>query len=180
MTPSELHARAQQVFAGVLATVTEADVARPTPCAEWDVASLIDHVVAGNCRVIALSGGSPPELPADRVEAHAVAATGAQAVFDAPDAMTVPYELPFGTVPGAVFVAIRSGDLYAHAWDLATAIGADTDLDREVGEAVLAATAPILPPTLRGEGRPFGVEQPCRGDRPIADRYAAFVGRRVG
>ncbi len=93
--------------------------------------------------------------------------------------MTRLFELPFGTLPGAVFAVIRAGDVYTHAWDLATAIGSDTNLDRDVGEAVYAGTAPFLSPALRGEGKPFGQEQPCPDDRPIADRCAAFAGRRL-
>lgn len=179
MNANELHARAQQVYAAVLAGVTDADLAKPTPCDEWDVAALLDHINAGNARVVAAAGADPAALPDDRVAAHAASWAAAQTIFDAPDGLTRPFELPFGVVPGAVFATIRAGDLYSHAWDLATAIGADTDLDHEVGEAVLAGTSPILPPSLRGEGRPFGHEQPCPPDRPIADRVAAFVGRRV-
>lgn len=181
MEPNELHRRAQAVFAGVLEQVTADDLASPTPCEAWDVAALVQHLLDGHRRVIAASGGAAPSVDdTDRVNAFATLSEAACAVFEAPDGLTRPFELPFGTVPGAVFAAIRSGDVYAHAWDLATAIGADTDLDREVGEAVLAATAPILPPSLRGDGMPFGHEQPCAADRPIADRYAAFTGRSVG
>lgn len=180
MQPNELHRRAQAVFAGVLAQVTDDDLARPTPCAGWDVAALVQHLLDGYRRVIAASGGvAPPVDDSDRPAAFDALSDAACQVFDAPDGLTRPFELPFGTVPGAVFASIRAGDVYAHAWDLATAIGADTDLDAEIGEAVHAATAPILPPTLRGEGMPFGVEQPCPPGRPIADRYAAFTGRTV-
>lgn len=179
MKANELHARAQRVYASVLALVTDDDLAKPTPCTDWDVAALIDHINAGNGRVILAGGGVPPVLPDDRCAAHATSSAGAQATFDAPDGLTRAYELPFGEVPGSVFAAIRAGDLYSHAWDLATAIGVDTDLDHDVGEAVLAGTAPFLSPALRGEGRPFGDEQPCAVDRPIADKVAAFVGRRV-
>jgi uncharacterized protein (TIGR03086 family) len=176
---NELHAQTQQVFAGVLGQVADDDLALPTPCEGWTVADLVQHLLDGHARVVAAAGAAMPELPGGRLEAFATAAAAAQAVFDAPDGLTRPFELPFGSVPGAVFALIRAGDAYAHAWDLATAIGADADLDPEVGEAVLAATAPILPPTLRGTGKPFGVEQPCDPGRPVADRYAAFVGRCV-
>jgi hypothetical protein len=32
-------------------------------------------------------------------------------------------------------------------------------------------------PGLRGVGGPYGEEQPCGDDRPVADRVAAFLGR---
>lgn len=180
MHADELHRRAQAVFAGVLAQVTADDLGRPTPCEGWDVAGLVQHLLDGHRRVLALAGVEAPAVDdTDRLAAFDTLAEAACAVFDAPDGLTRPFELPFGTVPGAVFAAIRSGDAYAHAWDLATAIGVDTDLDHEVGEAVLAATAPVLLPALRGPGRPFEAERPCPPDRPVADRYAAFTGRTV-
>ena len=55
MNANEHHARAHQVYAAVLAHVTDADLAKPTPCAEWDVAALIDHINAGNAQVVAAS-----------------------------------------------------------------------------------------------------------------------------
>ena len=174
-----MHARAQALFGNVLDLVTDEQLALPTPCSDWTVADLIAHVDAGNLRVAHMGGRDPIDLPNNRITAHAASSAEARAVFDADDGMTRLFELPFGAVPGTVFVAIRSGDLYAHAWDLATAIGADTDLDHELGEAIYAATSPILGDSLRGEGRPFGVQQPCPPDRPIADRMAAFLGRTV-
>jgi len=180
MEANELHRRSHRVFESVLEQVTPDHAGLPTPCEGWDVATLVQHLLDGHRRVIAAAGGTPPDIDdGDQLSSFRTLAAAAQAVFDAPDGLTRPFELPFGVVPGAVFAAIRSGDGYAHAWDLATAIGADTDLDPEVGEAVAAATSPFLSPALRGDGKPFGPEQPCPEDRPIADRYAAFVGRRV-
>jgi len=180
MQPNAAHARAQAVFADVLTNVTDEQLELPTPCEKWSVAKLIAHVEGGNQWVAGLGGREAIELPADRVAAHAATSAEAQAVFDAEDGMTRMFDLPFGTLPGAVFAMIRAGDLYTHSWDLATAIGVPTDLDTELGEAVFAATSPFLGESLRGEGRPFGQAQPCAEDRPIADRMAAFLGRNVG
>src|SRR5262245_54378673 len=174
-----MHARGQAAFAGVLAQVTDADLARSTPCTNWTVADLIQHVTGGNEWVAGLAGREPVELPTERVAAHAASSVEAQAVFDASDGLTRTFDHPIGAMPGALFATIRAGDVYAHAWDLATAIDADTDLDPELGEAIYAATSPLLGDSLRGEGRPFGIEQSCPPDRPIADRMAAFLGRAV-
>jgi uncharacterized protein (TIGR03086 family) len=180
MEANELHRRAQSVFASVLAQVTDDDLDRATPCGEWNVAALVQHLLDGHRWVVGMGGGEPPTADdTDRQAAFATLSGAAQAMFDAPDGMTRTFDLPFGTVSGSVFASIRSGDAYAHAWDLATAIGASTDLDPEVGEAVHAATAPFLSPALRGDGKPFGDEQPCGPDRPMADRLAAFLGRTV-
>jgi uncharacterized protein (TIGR03086 family) len=179
MQPSEAHARAQAVFAGVLANVTDDQLDLPTPCEKWSVAKLIAHVEGGNQWVAGLGGREAFEPPADRVAAHAATSAEAQAVFEADDGMTRMFDLPFGTLPGAAFAMIRAGVLYTHSWDLATAIGVPTDLDAELGEAIFAATSPFLGDSLRGDGRPFGVAQPCAESRPMADRMAAFLGRKI-
>ena len=59
--------------------------------------------------------------------------------------------------------------MLAHAWDVAKATGQDTDLDPELAEQILGATRPFLAPSLRGEGRPFGPEQPCPDGASPAD-----------
>ena len=181
MDPEEMHERSQQVFAEVLSKVTDDDLAAPTPCTEWDVAALIDHVVDGNRMTVEHMGAAPLAPRAavgDRVRDHRDSAAGAHAVFSAPGWAERFVELPFGSIPAPVFASIRSGDLYAHAWDLATAIGVDADLDPGLGDAIHASTSKILSPDLRGAGRPFGEEQPCAPERPVADRFAAFLGRR--
>lgn len=179
MDPLEMHQRAQAAFDRVH-QVTDDDLDSATPCDEWNVADLVDHAVEGNHWAAERLGTSPEPIPdGTRSERYRAAADQAQAAFASEGALGRTVELPFGEIPAGVFIAIRSGDLYAHAWDLATAIGADTDLDPELGEAVQAATAPVLSPALRGEGRPFGQDQPCAPDRPIADRFAALLGRSV-
>ena len=167
------------MFAEVLANVSDDQLDLPTPCAAWSVARLVAHVEGGNQWVAGLGGRDPIELPAERLAVHAATSAEAQAVFDADDGLTRTFDLPFGKLPGSAFAMIRAGDVYTHSWDLATAIGAPTDLDAELGEAIYAATSPFLGDSLRGEGRPFGQAQPCADDRPMADRMAAFLGRDV-
>jgi uncharacterized protein (TIGR03086 family) len=71
--------------------------------------------------------------------------------------------VPFGTVPGSVFIGLRTVDVLAHAWDLAKATGQPTDLDSELAERLLALFAERIGPELRGVGRPFADPKPCAG-----------------
>jgi uncharacterized protein (TIGR03086 family) len=174
-----MHARAQTAFGDVLALVGDGDLSRSTPCTNWTVADLIGHVRDGNQWVVELGGSEPNELPSERLAAHAASSAAAQAVFGADDGLTRTFDHPIGPIPGSLFATIRAGDAYAHAWDLATAIGADTDIDGDLGEEIYDAISPLLGDGLRGEGRPFGPRQPCPQERPMADRVAAFLGRTV-
>jgi len=109
-----------------------------------------------------------------------VAHQRAQETFAEPQALTRTYQLPIGELPGTAFIELRTSDLLTHAWDLAIATGQPTDLDPELAEYVLAFSKQMMSrPGLRGDGRPFGEEQPCDDERPAADRVAAFLGRAL-
>src|SRR5580700_6038013 len=100
MDPLVAHQRAQDTFAHVLVNVTSDQLSSPTPCSEWDVKALIDHVIAGNQRVVERAGGQVVSLPEDRVGAHRTSAQAAQETFAAPEALTRAYQLPIGELPG--------------------------------------------------------------------------------
>jgi uncharacterized protein (TIGR03086 family) len=174
MTAADLR-RAHDLFASVLAGVTEEQHGLPTPCASWDVRALIGHVLDGaRLRVtrlggVAAAGSSLEEAAAAEVAAFAVAADDQ------------PVELPFGTIPASVFVDIAAGDVIVHAWDLATATGQPTDLDAELCDAVHERVASVLGDSFRGpDGQaPFGVRTEAPEGASAADRFAAFTGRTV-
>jgi uncharacterized protein (TIGR03086 family) len=178
--PLVAHERAQDTFAGVLVNVTPEQLPSPTPCPEWDVQALIDHVITGNQRVIVRAGGQVAPLPEGLSAAHRASASAAQEIFAAPRALTRTYQLPIGELRGTAFIEVRTSDLVVHAWDLAIATGQPTDLDWELAEYVLAFSKQMMSgPGLRGIGRPYGEEQPCGDERPAADRVAAFLGRKL-
>jgi uncharacterized protein (TIGR03086 family) len=181
MDPVIAHQRAQDVFSGVLANVQPGQMDAPTPCEEWAVRDLIEHLIGGNERVPIRAGlrSEPAPRPADLHEAHRLTAEEAQAIFAAPDGMTRIFELSIGQVPGSAFIRMRTADALVHAWDLAKATGQPTDLDPELAAYQLAASRPQLTGALRGPGNFFGYVQPCDEDRPPADQLAAFLGRSV-
>jgi uncharacterized protein (TIGR03086 family) len=181
MQQPDSHRRAIEVFQDVLANVTQEQMTNATPCAEWDVAALVDHVVNGNVWVQTLAGRQPaPVPPGNARAAFAISAAAAHDVFNSPDGLDRTYELPFGQTPGAVFALMRTNDLFTHAWDLATATGQSTDLDPQLAASVLAANKARISDAMRGEGKMFGLQQQCPEDRPMADQAAAFLGRVVG
>jgi uncharacterized protein (TIGR03086 family) len=173
------HQRAQDAFAAVLANVTADQLDQSSPCADWNVKAVIDHVIGGNQWVQQLAGLEPVALGDGLVAAHAASAAGAQSVFAAPDGLTRTFELPFGAFPGTAFIGLRTTDLLTHAWDVAKATGQATDLDPEVATLALEASRQRIAPAFRGPGRPFGEEQPCPDGRTVADQLAAFLGRHV-
>jgi uncharacterized protein (TIGR03086 family) len=179
--PLVAHQRAQDAFDGVLANVSPDQLSAPTPCSEWTIRDLIEHVIGGN-ELVGPWGGrtdEPAARPDDLVAAHRAAAAGAQAIFAGPDGLTTMFKLPFGELPGQFFVGVRTADVLTHAWDLAAATGQSTDLDPELAVEQLAAVRAFVGPQLRGPGKPFADEEPCSPERAPADQLAAFLGRKV-
>ncbi len=177
--PLHAHQRAQAVFAAALSRVVPEQIDAPTPCAEWSVRDLVDHVVAGNERIAGTGASAQPRDLTGLVEAHAASAAAAQAAFASPGGLERQYPFRTGPIPGSVAVEMRARDVLVHAWDLARATGQRTDLDPELSGWALESSRQFLTDALRGPGRPFAPEQPCDPGRPAADRLAAFLGRRV-
>jgi uncharacterized protein (TIGR03086 family) len=179
--PLVAHQRAQDAFAALLANVSPDQLGAPTPCSEWTIQDLIEHVMYGNEHVglWAEKPTQPPARPGDIVAAHRVTADAAQEIFAGPDGMSTMFTLPFGEIPGQLFIGVRTGDVLTHAWDLAAATGQSTDIDPELATEQLAAVRAFVGPQFRGPGNIFAEEQPCSSERAPADQLAAFLGRKV-
>jgi uncharacterized protein (TIGR03086 family) len=179
--------RAFALARGVLVEVRPDQFDNPTPCASWDVRALVDHMInAAHYYAGAVASGDPSGTVDDRaagdaVDAYDAATRAALAAFSAPGALEQSITFPFGTMPGAMFMHVAAGDAFAHAWDLATATGQPNDLDPELATLLLEAVRPLLGAPMRGEeGRaPFCAEQPAPADATAAERYVAFLGRRL-
>lgn len=157
----------------------------PTPCPEYDVRTLLNHIVGGQMLfklaiddVQVDASQAPPDLIGDD---HVAAFERArQAVLDAwaqPGVNEKILKLPFGNLPGAVAQGIHFTEALVHGWDLAKATGQDPTLDPELAEACLNTNKMIVNDSLRGPGQPFGPEVKIGDDAPVADRLVAFLGR---
>ncbi|HZU71486.1 MAG TPA: TIGR03086 family metal-binding protein [Acidimicrobiales bacterium] len=180
--------RAYAAANAVLAGVEQEDLSKPTPCASWDVRSLINHM-AGAARFFGVTArtGKGPQDPDEDVAASdfrarfSSLADEAVAAFSAEGTLEKTMTLPFGEVPGSVVMNMAATDAFVHAWDLARATGQPSDLDPELAEQLLVAARQMLQPGMRGPDgeRAFGPEQPAPPGAPAADRLAAFMGRCV-
>jgi uncharacterized protein (TIGR03086 family) len=135
----DLLSRAHDGFAQRLALVRPGQWAAPTPCTEWDVRALVNHVVGANRRyTMLLHGATTDEVEATRAADHlsgdpvtSFAATAAEltAAFAEPGAMARTAYHRAGERTGAQLLEMRVLDIAVHTWDLARAIGASESLD---------------------------------------------------
>jgi uncharacterized protein (TIGR03086 family) len=176
---------AHEVFLEVLSNVRPEQMSLPTPDDEWDVRTLINHVVLGNTWAAGnVKTGSAPrpsgDIIGDRdpVEAYSASADAMMASFDEPGALGRMVTMPFGEMPAAGLAGFRFVDLIVHAWDLAKATGQDTNFAPDLSEAALAMSRQRMASMDRGN-MPFKEEVPVPDNAPAADRLAGFLGRQV-
>lgn len=184
-----LHARASHAFGDLVAEVGVDQWGGPTPCPEWDVRALVDHVVRSNIAAVQMLDGvalaelakldlARPDfdvLGSDALAAWRRSDAAAVEAFARPGALDAVVHHPSGDMPGHRFAVMRFTDNLLHGWDLARAIGADATLDRVLVDAAHAFLAPVahaLPAT--------GYFGKAREVEPTADRQTqllAMVGR---
>lgn len=130
---------ASSEFEQKLAMVRPSQWAWPTPCTEWSVRQLINHMTRGNFSYVRLlDGGTSAEflrlrdadaLGADPAGSYARSVRECTAAFARPGALRQVLDYPLGKVTGQQALAVRTADTTIHTWDLARAIGVDDTLD---------------------------------------------------
>lgn len=170
----------------VMAQVASDQMQSPTPCAAWDVASVINHLIGGQQFFAAGMTGQPPAegqdwASGDYMAAWDEAVANSVAAFQAEGALERMVKMPFGEMPGAAVMGLATSDTFTHGWDLAKATGQSTDLNPELAAGILARSRQNIQDSFRGpEGAaPFGLEKSCPEDASAADQLAAFLGREV-
>jgi uncharacterized protein (TIGR03086 family) len=175
--------RAVKATTAVLRQVSADAYDRPTPCPDWTVRALVNHMVGGSRYFAASAAGEEPsfslfagEQPGDTEAATVYEDHGRAAVtaWRTPGATDRRATLPSGGEGPRVF-DMHLLECHLHGWDLATALGVDRTLDPGVAQAAYEAWHGTVPPEVRG--MIFGPEVPVAPDAPIGDRLAAYLGR---
>jgi uncharacterized protein (TIGR03086 family) len=171
----------------VLRLVRADQMSAPTPCASWDVHSLINHFI-GSPRfwVATLEGKAEEPAPdyaaGDYVAAYEQSIRRAREAFTAEGALERVVQTEMGEFHGAVLLGFCTTDQFAHGWDLARAIGLPTaGLDPELAEGLLTQATLAITDAYRGPdgAAVFGPERRAPAGAAPADRLAAFLGRSV-
>jgi uncharacterized protein (TIGR03086 family) len=153
----------------------------PTPCTNWTVRQLVEHLIGMNRVFAALLADEPPpprpaadHIEADPVGAYRDSAARLQAAFDQPGVLERTYRGPLGEATGAERLQIRLYDLLAHGWDLAQATGQPAALPDDAAELALAFVRIQLTEQARPVRSPAPIRRrvwaPC-----VASSRAGFV-----
>jgi uncharacterized protein (TIGR03086 family) len=143
-----LFTRSIERFVDRVSQVDTGQWSTPTPCTEWDVRTLVNHIAYEQLWAPHLVAGETVAQVGDRYEGDVLgseplatlrsAAEASTAVFGAADLDAIVH-LSFGDIPCRDYLVQMLTDAEVHGWDLATATGQDRTLDQEVVAAVLPA-----------------------------------------
>ena len=189
MDPVRLLEHAQQWTSDVVAGVREPDFARPTPCEDWDVARLLDHLIADLETFNRVAAGEPLDIataidptdpdnvgrawpkPSEHFE-RLVAES--HEIWSRPGALEKTYKTARSEMPGEGLIMISLIDTLVHGWDLAKATGQSTEMPQDVAESALAFTTKMMKERRIGFGDPV----PVPDDASVTDRLVGWLGRQ--
>ncbi|MFB6720198.1 TIGR03086 family metal-binding protein [Kribbella sp. NPDC056345] len=172
----------------VAAGVTDADLARPTPCRAWTVYGLLAHMATQHYGFAAASRGDANpeiwklrELGDDPVQTYIESAEHVLEAFAEEGVTERIFPLPeFGPdvkAPGHQAVSFHFVDYVVHSWDLAKALGTTVDFTQDVLDAAwtVAQIVPLGEARL-APGAAFGPNVAWSGAGQL-DRTVALLGR---
>lgn len=185
--PRPLYREALAWTASLIDQVREDQLTASTPCTDFDVRTLLGHLVATveRARVIG-EGAEPSTVPlvvaeiedGDHAAAYRSAAARMWDVWSDDALLDATVTAPWGVAPGRAVMWGYINETLVHGWDLATATGRPAEARSELAETVLAVARQAIPAEPRGGHIPFAdVVEPLPGAGPT-ERLANWSGRK--
>jgi uncharacterized protein (TIGR03086 family) len=170
----------------IIAGVKPEQLSAPTPCAQWDVRAVLNHIIGGNHFFAKVAAGEQIEVPSeprdlvgdDPATAYAQGAKLALEAWRAPGVAEKIVHMPVGDMPGAFATGLHFMDHLVHGWDIAKATGQEDAVDQSLAEAAYGLVNGNIGDDLRKPGGPFGPEVVVDADCPPAERLVAYLGRK--
>lgn len=173
----------------VVGATTEDQLHDPTPCKDYDVEQLRDHVL-GWLRNFAEGFADPQgQAPHAGIEGYhaptdpAAEVGSASALLDRAirgGAGGRPLKLGEAEMPGEMALSMILWEYQMHGWDLARATGQDWSPPAEAATQSLEFAPGMLTEDYQGEGKAFGKRIDVPEDAPPLDRLLGLSGRDPG
>jgi uncharacterized protein (TIGR03086 family) len=168
----------------IVAGVTPDQWALPSPCVDWDVRQVTNHLVGG-LRIFTaqLTDETVPGdhdghdwLSPSPVDAYDAAAELDQKAWRGEDADLRVFDLAFGRVPAAMALVVHLTEVVVHGLDLAVATGQEHLVDEELAARLLATMRAMGTDAFRVPGI-FGPELTAAEAAPAHRQLLAYLGR---
>jgi uncharacterized protein (TIGR03086 family) len=173
MDTATLHRRTVETWTDRVAAVAADQWDEPTPCTEWSVRDLVNHVTGEERWTVPLMQGRTIADVGDTLDGDLLGAEAQAAARQAArDAMAVvddrlpsggKVNLSYGEEEMDEYVRQLCADHLVHAWDLAAATGGGTTLDPDLVQEIatwfadredLYRSGGAVGPRLQGDGDP--------------------------
>ncbi|PWK81038.1 uncharacterized protein (TIGR03086 family) [Lentzea atacamensis] len=174
-------------LAGLVRNVTDGDLKAPTPCPDYTVGDLLDHVnglavaftmAALKTPLEATGSGDASRLPLDFRESVPERLAELAQAWRAPQAWEGMTRAGGIDLPGEVAAAVALDEIVLHGWDLARATGQPFDVAENLLEVVHGFVSSIGPDDR--DGSLFGAAVEVSPDAPLLDRVVGLSGRDPG
>ncbi len=180
--PRPAYAAATAWVQSLLANITEEQLSLPTPCDDFDVRALAQHLGAVGVRAVALAEiatveGQPSSVDDFSADAYGAARERALAAW-AQAPLDREVTVPWGVVPGFAALGMYVNETLVHGWDLAVATGQPAEFaEPAIVDGALAAVQAALPAQIRGlDEVPFGPVVESREGAGPTERLANWNG----
>lgn len=183
--PRPYYDRALLWVRDLMADVRPDQLGDATPCPEFDVRTLLGHLLATVDRARVIGEGRDPfstptivtGVPDDGwVDALHEASERMWAVWSDDTRLDAPVTVPWGTVPGRAALWGYLGEAVVHGWDLALATGQDSEAEPDLALAALAGARDKIPTDRRGI--PFDPAVEPAPDAGPTEQLANWSGRQ--
>jgi len=134
--------RATGHFSTLVQQIKDDQWSNPTPCSDWDVRALVNHLVYEARWVPPMLEGQTIDqvgsqfdgdlLGADPKASYDDALGSARGAITAPGATEATVHLSYGDTPAGEYLGQLAADFVVHSWDLARGLGADDALDPDL------------------------------------------------
>ena len=159
----------------------------PTPCTEWSVRDLVNHLtveqlwvppLVADGKTVAEVGDAyeGDQLGADPLATWDRSAADAAAAFGAPGALNRTVHLSYGDSPCSAYLGQMTTDATVHGWDLARAVGTDERMPDGLAAAALREVTPYANDLAKSGLFAAPVEAPADADDQT--RLLCLLGRR--
>lgn len=148
MEVTELYPRSVDYWLGLLTRIEPDQWGDPTPCDDWTVRDLVNHVTSEDLWAVPLMAGATIEEVGTRFDGDvlgddpiATSVEAARAGVEATESKLAQggtVHLSYGEEQAVEYANQLCAEHLVHGWDLAAGLGADTSLDPELVDGVAA------------------------------------------
>lgn len=180
------HGSALDVFDAAVRAAGPGDWTRDTPCTDWSVRDLVNHLASEQLWVPHLLAGATLDEVGTRYDGDVLgddplsvwekASAAAREAWLSPGALRRTVHVSFGLAPAEEYGWQMTLDLAVHGWDLATALGRPNPVPDVLAGRLLDVLRPMI-----DDWQGLGLfDPPVAVGRSAAapDRLVALLGRR--